>query len=317
MPDPTRGHVATDLVALPVAVDGPRHLVEQVGSWVESHLGWQVTTGESLPAALRLVGVTTSTEDDPIGPGPSARGRDPSAAPPAIALVGPDDDPVAATRLARDVDAVLAWPHDHDRLAGLADRLLERRPRPEATGLRVGGAAGGVGSTTVALALGALVAWSGRGCLVVARGDVPVPRVRRVEPEVLAGHRAWAAAVEVPDVAGLRVVAVDGPALLVKPPPGVPVVDDRGVDGEVDALVVRRDRVGVAAIERSGAALVVEVGIGPRTPDVVARAADGRALVRLPWSVRVARLHDAERIPGALPGAYLAGLRAAVDLVDG
>lgn len=297
----------SDLVALPVAVDGPRHLVDQVGAWVESRLGWQVTRGEALPARLRLVGVGGATADGPVDRVPL----------PSVALVGPDDDPIAATRLAQQVDAVVAWPADHGRLADVVADLVARDPRVEVESTRVVGSAGGVGVTTIALALGGLSAWRGRPSLVVGRGDVPVPEVRRVTPDVLTGHRSWAAATNVPDVDGLRAVRVDAPVGRVAPPSGVRVVVDGGVvgsgarpgDAPGDVLVVRRDRPGLVAIEESGAAAVVLVDTGPRSVTEVVRAAGGRVVVVVPWSVRVARLHDACRLPGSLPGTVLEPLR--------
>ncbi len=175
--------------------------------------------------------------------------------------------------------------------------------------MRVVGSAGGVGTTTVALALGALVAWAGRQCLVVGRGDVPVPEVRTVAAEVLGGHRAWAAAVDVPGVPGLRAVRTGDPPGRVAPPAGVQVVVDGGVDGPGDVLVVRRDRPGLAAVARSGAGAVVVVDTGPRAVREVVALAPGRGLAVVPHSARVARLHDAQRLPGSLPGSVLAPLR--------
>ncbi|MBY5161793.1 hypothetical protein [Salsipaludibacter albus] len=304
----------SDLVALPVVVDGPRHLVDQVGAWIESRLGWQVTRGEALPARLRLVGVGGSSADASVDGVPL----------PSVALVGPDDDPIAATRLAQQVDAVVAWPAEHGTLAEVVADLVAGDPRVEVESTRVVGSAGGVGVTTIALALGALSAWRERPSLVVGRGDVPVPDVRQVPPEVLAGHRAWAASTGVPGVDGLRAVRVDAAVGRIAPPSGVRVVVDGGVvgpgalpgDAPGDVLVVRRDRPGLAAIEESGAAAVVLVDTGPRSATEVVRAAGGRLVVVVPWSARVARLHDACRLPGSLPGTVLAPLRRLDEQLD-
>lgn len=301
MVDPSSGPV--DLVALPVAISAPRHLVDQVGAWLEAHLGWQVTTGTALPPRLRLVAVGGDGTTEPDGP-----------AVPTIALVGADDDPVAATRLADSVEAIVAWPEEHDRLAALAADLLGGQPEPEVEVLRLGGAAGGVGTTTVALGVAAGFARRGTPCLAVVHGDVPVPDVRCVGPEVLAGHRAWAAAVEAPHVPGLRVVEVDRSVGSVAVPAGVFVVLDGGVGEHVDVLVVRRTRAGLAAVERSSAAAVAVIDRGPRSRRQFRMAAGGRPVVDLPWSARVARQHDACGLPAGLPGSFLAALQPLVDL---
>lgn len=306
--------------ALPVAVDGPAHLVTQVAAFVEGRLGWQVTDGDDLPARVRLRGVTGARGGGAVD--------DRRVLGPMIALVGPDDDPVAAAALARDADAVVAWPADHDRLAtAVAQALDDDAARPGSRGgptLVVAGAAGGVGTTTVALALAGLAAWEGRAVLAVLSGAVPVPDVRTVPGTALAGHRGWAAAVRVPDLPDLRVIAVDRSPAHVDAPAAAVVVVDRGVVGPTsdhaagddvppDVLVVRRDRAGCEAVASTPAGTVVVVDIGVRRSRDLAAAAAGRPLVTVPWSVRVARAHDAGRVPGSLPGSVVESLRPVHD----
>ena len=328
--------------ALPVAVSGPGHVVTQVSAWVESRLGWQVTAGDDLPPVVALVA--------PGGDGD--RGWSPTL--PVIALVGPDDDPMQAAVLAGWCDAVVAWPSGHDDLPGVVGRLVADGPRrvgsrpavdavggpddgstadavarrhrlkpqgPAADTIMVGGACGGVGTSTVAITMAAWHVWAGRGgrALAVVSGPAPVPDAASIAPDVLAGHRGWAGATPVPDVAGLRVVRSAVRMTDLVAAVGVATVVDVGVveaaDEEVDVLVLRRDAAGLAALGDSPCGSVVVADDGPVPRQHIVAAAAGRRLTVAPWSVRVARAHARARVPGSLPGRYTTAIGAV--LTDG
>lgn len=317
------GDVATP--GLPVAVTGPRHVVTQVAAFVEASLGWQVTDGDHLPPRVRLAAVTIGAPSRDPAPETTESDRVPT-----VVLVGPDDPPVAVAHQARRADAVLAWPADHDRLervvAGVVDGVVDRGA-PDRAPLVVAGSAGGVGTTTVALAIAGWIAWDGGRALAVVSGRAPVPDVARISPGVLAGHRGWPAATPVPDVPGLRVVSTTGVVERIDVPTGVRVVVDRGVVWEsatgpalagdptdaaraVDVVVVRRDRAGCATVEDCPGAVVVAVDRGPRALRELADAAAGRPLLVVPDSARAVRAHDRGRVPGSLPRTMLDPLRA-------
>ncbi len=295
--------------ALPVAVDVAGPTGAAVRAWCEGGLGWQVVDSDGsdpVPAVLRLC--------DHHGPaGPLPGGDRPSPA--SVLLVCEGVEAVAAAELARQLQpaAVLRWPGDRDRLPEVAGRLMAaaRDATPAVPSLHVGGSAGGVGTTTVALALGGLRAWSGTPTLVGVRGSGLSPRA--VPTAALGAADVWAAADPRPGIEGLRAVRlVDHAPLPEIADPGVgSIVVDDGVSADVDVLVCRLDRAGALALERTGAAVTVVVG-EPLLPERTVRTIlDGRPTVALPWSVRVARAGLRDRVPADLPGAFLADLRAA------
>ncbi len=282
--------------ALPVRLSADARLSDQVAAFVEGPLGWQVTRDEELPAALALVGV-----DAP-----------PVAGVPAVLLVRDDDPPDRAARRACDVAAVLRWPDERDQLRAVAGTLLRRvaRTGPGTTTIRVGGAAGGVGTTTVTLALGGLLAWHGRPTLVVATGDVPLPDVPVVDPAALSAHRTWDAATGVAGVPNLRVLATTrGPRAPAHVPDDVVVLRDDGVSVDVDLLVCVRDRAGASALDATVAAAAVVVGRGVIPPAAWARRTRTRVRqLEVDWSARVGRAGVHQRVPASLPGRWLAAL---------
>lgn len=283
--------------ALPVRVVADARLQGELVPWLEGTLGWQVTRGDEVPAALALLGVGSD-----VGPDPDV---------PSVLLVRDEDRPArAAAAAARGPAHVLHWPDERASLPAIAAGLLDRgrdRPVPGTT-VRLGGAAGGVGTTTVALALGGLLAWQGRSCLVVPSGDVPVPDVPVVAPDALAAHRTWDAAVGVAGVPGLRVLSTTGGVRArVAVPDGVVVLRDDGVTADVDVVVCVRDRAGRAAVDATAAALVVVGDRGAVDPASWARRLPpGTRQLVLPWSTRVARAGLAQRVPASLPGRWLA-----------
>lgn len=282
--------------AVPVRLGVDTRLADELEPFLEGTLGWQVTRSEELPAALALVGVD----------GPDTGGL------PTILLVRDDDPPARAADAGARAGAVLRWPEDRDQVVGVAAGLLGAGAQPTAgpTTVRLGGAAGGVGTSTVALGLAGLVAWHGRRVLAVVSGDVPVPDVPTVDPAALAAHRSWDAAVEVAGVAGLRVLATGpGPRATATVPDRTLVVRDDGVDADVDVLVCARDRAGLDAVDTTTAAAVVVVDRGPVSPPAWRRATAGCARqVVVETSSRVARAGLARRVPGSLPGRWLAPL---------
>ena len=294
--------------ALPVhlAVGGPD--AEAVGDWIEGVLGWQLSDpdgDEPVPPVLRIQDLTTPS-------GPTAAG--PGAALPTLLLVPDSTAPgEAAAEAARlQPAAVLGWPSQREALPQVAATVLSRPrgPRPgSAAVLRVGGSAGGVGTTTVALALGGLKAWRGVSTLVAVRGCglgwCPVPTA------ALGGAELWSAADTLPGFDGsLRAVRlVDGePAPALRDPAVRALVLDLGPDPDAEVLVCRPDAAGLAALEATAAAAAVLVGSGPLPRTTMLRAAQGRRLIELPLSARVARAALQGRVPAGLPGSFVARL---------
>ena len=294
--------------ALPVdlAVGGAE--AEAVGAWVEGVLGWQVSdpTGQDpVPPVLRIVGLTGAAAT--LGSGAQDELPTlllvPDAAPPATAAA-------EASRL--QPAAVLGWPSQREELPELATALLSR-PRGHRSGgpaiLRVGGSAGGVGTTTVALALAGLKAWGGRATLVAVRGHgmawCPVPTA------ALGGSELWAAADPLPGFDGglraVRLVDVEHAPPL-RDPAISAVVLDLGSEPDCDVLVCRPDAAGLAAMAATAAAAVVLVGSGPVPRSAVERASEGRRRIELPSSARVARAALQGRVPAGLPGTFVARL---------
>lgn len=329
------------LDALPVVVDLASPVDDEVRRFVGA-LGWQiVAAGESLVSPrLRLVDVDAVTAGHvrPRGTADRRReGGDPSVTvraalsathrtrrssndPVPTVLVVPEDAPpgrAAGAALARGVAAVVAWPGERDRLAAVAADLVERRPDEparQADEVRVAGAAGGVGATTVALTLAGLHAWRGARTLALTRGDTPVPDTPRIDEPDLTGALLWHRAAAAPGLARLRVARCDPST------PDAPVdaggadllVREVGVVDDADVLVARRDAAGVQAVAATtaGACVVVEIGVAPHAALVA--ASGGRLLVTVPWSVRVARSGLRRRTPGSLPGTWVRALRPLV-----
>lgn len=299
---PAEGPARERPEALPVlvALGGPH--ARSVRRHVEHAAGWQpvdAATAALVPPALRLVDVAAA----PL----------PGDGPPVVLLVDEGDDPVAAARAAAASGAgeVLRWPDERDRLPTVAARLARRPPVPAVLELGVGGASGGVGTTTVALALAGLVAWQAGPTLLLTHGAVPAPAGPTRRPVDLAGAGTWEQAVPVPGVDGLRLVRTGRPA-------GDPPVDagaaglvvrDLGVEWGADVLVLRRDGAGLEALRDSGCAIAVVVDTGPAPDRALRAAAAGRRTVVVPVSARVARAGLAGRVPAGLPGRWLAALR--------
>jgi hypothetical protein len=285
--------------ALPVTVDlADPDLAADVAVHVESVLGWQVVRpGPHLPARLRLADA------------PGDRGAS-GGVPTVVVRRTADPQAARAARAAGALD-VLAWPADAGRLAGLVP--ADASPAPEGPVLALTGAGRAVGTTTVALALGALLAWRGRPATVVT--DVAGAR--------LAGRRAGAVCGPVAGVPGLQVATDVATALGSRAAPvgtaGRPhaLVVDRGAGRRAQVLVARPDRALAEALgsRAAGSAAVVTVGEGGLRAAEVARVLGDRLHVALPWSFRVARAGVLGRVPSALPGRHLAALEPVAALV--
>jgi hypothetical protein len=292
------------MTALPVELDLHGRSADGVRGWVEGTLGWQPVGGATaglVPPAVVLRDLDSTHVATVAGVVPDVLLVDDDAAPSRIAEVA------AAMRPA----AVVAWPSGRDVLVERVAAVIER-PRhraPAGSLLRIGGSAGGVGTTTVSLAVAGLAAWSGASTLAVVRGNGLVAPV--VSAAALQGIGLWAHAAPLPGVPGARAVRLVGSDEVpdASDPEIGMVVLDAGVDPEVDVLVCRPDAAALEALVLTTAAAVVVVGEGPVAPRDLRRAASGRRGILLPWSARVARAGLAGRVPAGLPGAWLRRLR--------
>lgn len=284
--------------ALPVRLHlrGPH--AGSIERWVLS-VGWQPVTDEvGVRSALALV-------DVPAGNAP------PTVTAPTVLLVGDDRPEEAAAAAVRSgAIEVVRWPQDRADLPEVARAALDRQATGRVDDLRVAGAAGGVGTSTVAAGLAGLCAWRGQRTLllrpVAARAGSPT-RDRELE-----GAITWQAAEASPGIAALRILAVPDPAVALTGGPAQLVVRDLGVALDTDVLVVRRDRPGLEALAETSAGVVVVSDEGPAPIGTVRRAAAGRRHVVVPWSARVARAGLRGRVPAGLPGSWLRSLAPVV-----
>ncbi len=287
--------------ALPVRLCLAGSEAGAVNRWVAS-LGWQSVGAD--PAVPVTPVLTVADVPAVLADGTLRDGED-------VVLLVNDDAPVLAARAASHplVREVIGWPDGRDSLPGTAERLLARRGRVAVDDLRVAGGAGGVGTTTVALALAGLAAWKGHPTLVLGSTGGPSSGGPIGELE---GATAWRGADEVPGVRGLRSLAVEDPTVPVGEGPASLVVRDLGVATETDVLVIRRDRAGLGAATCTSAGVIVAVDAGPAATTAVQRAAAGRRLVTVDWSARVARAGLRDRVPAGLPGSWLRALEPVV-----
>ncbi|MGH8887143.1 MAG: hypothetical protein ACRDYX_18620 [Egibacteraceae bacterium] len=296
---------------LPVVVDLPGRLGEEVAAFVEVEAGWQVVSATGPPTPV--LELTTA----------------PRAGRPCVVVV---ECPVQAEEVREALLGgaldVIAWPDDRAR-------LLEAPLRAHATHrngsgppvLRIAGCAGGVGTSTVALAVGGLLAWSGRATLVV--GDDDLLRLCGLGPwsgpgaSELGQLGAAGAASEVaslarpvPGIDGLAVLGGSGEAIGGAPgwPVQAVVVDLRAPRHLAGAdLVCARPDAGLGGLDGQPADLpVLVLGDGPLDQAGVRRRLGRPPVAWLPESVRVARAGVAGRVPAGLPGAWLAALRSAL-----
>lgn len=319
------------LADLPVSVELPGALGQELTRFVEAEAGWQVVA----PAGPPLPVLVLAAQPQP--------GR------PCVVVVAgrPTADDIREGLLAGALD-VIGWPEGRARLLDVPLRFTEPAPRgPLPAVLRVVGTAGGAGTSTVALALAGLCAWSGRRTVVVGGEDLLA----------LCGGAGWSgpgvaalqalgpggAAVEfpavtrpVPGVRGLRVLSGEGNALpeptgwpvdvvvtdqrAALPPPSphssiVPAArSSAAAPKQGDALVVvtRPDGTARLAAGLARTAAVLVVGQGPLDRLGVRRVLGRSEDAWLPASARVARAGLLGRVPSSLPGTWVALLRHTV-----
>ncbi|MBW3577692.1 MAG: hypothetical protein KY462_08145 [Actinobacteria bacterium] len=271
-------------------------------------MGWQpvdTAGGPLAPAVVVLTDVAAAWQDGSLDASVATDG------PPRILLVAAEDPAVRAAAAGTHAAVAVTWPDDRERIVEVAAALAGHRTTRSTRDLSIGGACGGVGTTTVTVALAALAAWSGRPALVLTHGAVPVP-LPPPSPGVgdLQDLPVWQAATAVPGVAGLKALRLPAPApgVDLDAGPAALVVRDRGADEDVDVLVARRDRPGLAALARASAAVAVVADTGPAGERALRAAAAGRRVVRVAWDPRVARAALGGRVPAGLPGAWLRAL---------
>jgi hypothetical protein len=299
--------------ALPVALAlGARH-VGSVRGWLEGTLGWQAVEDDidaPVPPVVRLIDVDAAATRA-TG---TAAGSTHALHLPSVLLVEDGDAPHVVAEVARTLApvGVCRWPTDRDALPDLVARAL-RAPRPASSSsrtLRVGATAGGVGATTVTLALAGLAAWQGRRALAVVHGQAGVRTTTPIPPDALVAPDLWNRAAPVPGVAGLRVVHTG--RLAPKDAPEDRRVElavlDVGTQGDADIVVCRPDGAAAALLPSTMAGAVVVVGAGLLTPERIVALAGGRPVVHAPSSARVARAALRGHVPAGLPGSWLATL---------
>lgn len=292
---------------LPVAVVLPSSLAGEVSAYVEGELGWQVVGLDGPPRPALI-----------LASAPVA-GR---------ATVVVVDGPVAPAQLRTGFQAgavdVVGWPAERERLGEVAARALQR---PTPTGgpplVRVAGAAGGVGTSTVTLALAGLLAWAGRRVLVAGDADLlrlaglapwrgpGVDEVALLDPRDAAGEVRGLAR-PVPGVPGLRALGGDGRSLAAVTgwPADIVVADVRAGAAAGCELRCARPDAHLCAVVGETAPVVV-IGDGALDAAGVRRVLGHAPAGRLPRSARVARAGLRGRVPADLPGSWLRALRAA------
>lgn len=305
-------HPGPSAADVPVAVTVDAAFGDEVVAWLEADLGCQVVAADGA-LAPRL----TVTDDPSAGSGTVV----------VIDPATPDDARVRVAQQALRAGAsdVVEWPTERTRIVALLSRESDRRTtgrpydRHGVRVLRVAGATGGAGASTVALALAAWSSWAGARTMVVGGDDLLS----------LCGMAPWAGP-GVDEIArlGTRDVAREIPAL-------ARAVDGAGDlralgGGTLDASWVEGWPVDVVVADVGRAVVDADVvvavpdrrlaGVAGRRRRTLVRAVDcvGRAEVRrllggpprgwIEHDVRVARAGLQGRVPGALPGRWLKAL---------
>lgn len=301
------------LSAVPVALAlGERH-VGSVRRWLEGTLGWQAVDDDldgPVPPTVRLVDLEGGTRL--LDSGRTDRL-------PTLLLVEDDDVAALAADVARRLQpaGVCRWPDGRDALPDLVARTLGARRHGVEGGrvLRIGGVAGGVGTTTVALALTGIAAWSGQRALAVVHGHAGVREATPVPADAVVAPDLWSRATPLPGLTGARVVHT-GSGVPSRPPTDRRVelsVLDVGTGPEVDIVVCRPDRAAAEQLPVTMAGAVVVVGRGLLTPARVLELAGGRRVVHVATSVRVARAVLRGHVPAGLPRSWLDALHPVLD----
>lgn len=299
--------------AVPVALAlGERH-VGSVRRWLEGTLGWQAVDDDldgPVPPAVRLVDLDGAVRLLDSG------GTDRL---PTVLLVEDEDVPALCADVARRLQpaGVCRWPDGRDALPDLVARAVGARRHGVEGGrvLRIGGVAGGVGTTTVALALTGVAAWSGQRALAVVHGHAGVRAATPVPADAVVAPDLWSRATPLPGITGARVVHT-GDGVPSRPPTdrrvGLSILDV-GTGAEVDVVVCRPDRAAAEQLPVTMAGAIVVVGRGLLTPTRIHELAGGRQVVHVPTSVRVARAVLRGHVPAGLPGSWLHALRPVLD----
>jgi hypothetical protein len=287
---------------LPVALSLPRHLRDEVAAYVEAEAGWQVVGLDGPPPPALCISDAPLPDRDCV-----------------VLTDGPADPDAVRAALQGGALDVVAWPLERDRLLGAPGRVR----RPAATGgpavITVAGSRGGVGTSTVTLALAGLVAWAGRSALVVGRDDLlelcglgPWDGPGAAEIAALGPEGGDEVAVHARPVAGVPGLAVlaggpEAPQVLGWPVEAV-VVDARTALDPVPDVVCARPGPGLARAAASGAPVVL-VGEGALDAQRVRAVLGGTPAAWLPRSARVGRAGAAGRVPAGLPGSWLRAVR--------
>lgn len=293
---------------LPVSVDLPEPLSSAVVAYVEAEGGWQVVAADGPPSPVLHLASRVDGQRPTVVVHP---GRVPAEA-------------LRATLLDGAVDCI-GWPDERERILQVPTRLpTAHRETVRPALLRISGTAGGVGTSTVCLAVGGLLAWGGLEALVVGAddllglcglGDWTGPGAA----EVVGLDPREAAA----EVAGLARPVAGVPGLTVLRGAGAAVEEVAGWGCQVvvvDCGTAHLDRAQLvcgprdASLRRAAdvTAPVLLAERGPLTSVQARRVLGRRPAALLPTSARVARAGLAGRVPAALPGSWLDVLRKAL-----
>lgn len=296
--------MVTARITVGVALAPP--LADEVTAWAEAEAGWEVV-GPDGPPAPRLVLADRVRADRPT----------------VVVRDGRVDAELVRAALDEGAVDVLAWPDERDRLLAAPARVRTVDTGQAVATLRVAGVAGGAGTSTVAMAVAGILAWSGRETVVVGdhgtsllagivRWDGPGAGEIATLPTADAAGEVAALAVAVPGVARLRLLGGLPPG---EPPPAttgwpadVVVVDAGRHRSGHELLVAPSDARLVAARDTPGPLVVV--GEAPLSPSQAAQVAGRAPAAVLPRSARVAAAALRGRVPADLPGTWLRRLRA-------
>lgn len=291
-------HTDTEALPITVALSDP-DLAADVTAHVESMLGWQVIEpGPHLQPRILLAD------------GASSR------IPTVVVCRQVAQDQVHA-RMREGALAVLRWPADAHRLPGLVPGRTSTRPADRV--IAVGGSSAGVGTTTVALALGAACAWRGRQTLVLTGpAGAELAGVEPGRAVAVAGIAGLSVATEIgsteigsteigpTEIGTARDIDQAGSPGAASTPRAQVMIVDRGIGGRVQVLVGRPDASLLRSLDgMSPGGAVVTIGEGALRPAELSRAIGDRRHVAVEWSFRVARAGLRSRVPVALPGCYI------------
>ena len=300
-------------VDLPVALALPQPLLDEVAAWVEGDTGWQLVSLDGPPTPALVLSSAPLT-DRPF----------------ALLVDGVPSADAVRRGLQQGAVDVIGWPDERGRIAAVAASAAPAAARGSGTArtvscVRVAGTAGGVGTSTVCLAIGGVLAWSGLRVVVAGDDDLlrlcghaPWEGPGLLEMAALrpadAGGEAGSLARPVDGVDGLAVIGGGGAALASTEgwPVDVVVADMRATATLDDANLVVARPDGALRCAAGTTAPVLLVGAGPADSRGARRLLGHPPHAWLPHSARVARAGLAGRVPSSLPGSWLAALRSAL-----